>query len=227
MNLRPDIARLLLSIAVLASASGCASRVIIDEVNTERIQKGQTTEADLITWFGPPAHRSTSAGGAVALGWDTKPSAGNEASAQRATLHVQLNPKGRVASYGVSAPTMQTLSVTGPDLYPVPTFDGYWGVVDGGVVKLAITVMNPTLEQAGDSTTTVTFFRRGAIFKTVEVPTPRIVGLGPGATLPLIEAPSECFGPDCSFEIHVNSKGEVAEPTQNTRNNRVADVLAG
>ena len=70
---------------------GCAGRVYKDDV-VAMIQRGVTTESQLVTWFGPASGRTLYSDGAQLLIWDFSGSPPGK-------LEVRLDPDGKVIAY--------------------------------------------------------------------------------------------------------------------------------
>jgi len=78
-----------------------------NEANVSKIQKGITTESDLIAWFGKPSNRVTTSGGRVSLMWAHYTSQGFVAAHSTSkTLTVTLGPEGKVEDYTLSGGEM-------------------------------------------------------------------------------------------------------------------------
>ena len=72
-----------------------------DDAKVAAIQRGVTTEAELVQWFGPPVSRLMGPDGAKGLNWKF---AGQTAcSGPSGKLEVRLDPQGKVVSYSASA----------------------------------------------------------------------------------------------------------------------------
>jgi hypothetical protein len=103
--------------AVAIAVTGCASvGNNFDENRAANIEKGVTTESDLIRMFGEPNNRTVNGNGTKVLDWTYVQSEvkgesfipyagsflGGTNSAQK-SMHVVLNAAGRVADYTVSS----------------------------------------------------------------------------------------------------------------------------
>jgi len=78
-----------------------------NEANVSNIQKGITTESDLVAWFGKPSNRVTTSDGKVSLMWAHYTSQGFVAAHSTSkTLTVTLGPDGKVADYSLSGGEM-------------------------------------------------------------------------------------------------------------------------
>ena len=91
-----------------ALSTGCVSvGKDFDEANVSRIQKGVTTESDLVSWFGKPSNRVTTSDGKVALMWAHYTSQGFVSTHSTSkTLTVTLGPDGKVQDYSLSGGEM-------------------------------------------------------------------------------------------------------------------------
>ena len=64
------------------------------------IQRGRTTEAELVQWFGPPVSRDVGADGRARLNWSFEPAPGEPGNQPSSgALAVRLSAKGTVESY--------------------------------------------------------------------------------------------------------------------------------
>lgn len=94
-----------LCIAVTA-LTGCVSLgKDFDEANIAKIQKGVTTEADLVAWFGKPSNRASMSDGTVSLMWSHYTSSYMGATTGK-TLTVTLDSNGKVSNYTSSGGEM-------------------------------------------------------------------------------------------------------------------------
>ena len=110
-----------------------------------------------------------------------------------------------------------------PDLLPVPDpRPGYNFCRRDNSGKLIVTVKNQNNNDVGAHTSiTKVEFYRGGIF---ELPTPAIPA-GSSVNLQPLDIPAECWGPDCSFTITVDSNNQVHESIEN--NNSGSCTLVG
>lgn len=73
------------------------SAIAYDDEVISRIRRGETTESQLLEWFGPPVSRDLHPEGRLDLSWklgDWHPGSGNSGQ-----LDVLVSPEGKVASY--------------------------------------------------------------------------------------------------------------------------------
>ncbi|HKS29121.1 MAG TPA: CARDB domain-containing protein [Pyrinomonadaceae bacterium] len=109
-----------------------------------------------------------------------------------------------------------------PDLVPFSplgsTADKFCRIEQGGQM-LRVTVKNQGNDNAGPSKTTVTFINGSVTLDTPAIP-------AGGSTELLFRIPPNCFGPDCSFRITVDSGNQVNEPN-NEGNNSIAGTCIG
>lgn len=79
-----------------------------NEANISQIQKGGTTEADLVAWFGKPSNRFTTSEGMVTLMWTHYTSSyrvvGSHTTGK--TLSVTLGADGTVSNFSSSGGEM-------------------------------------------------------------------------------------------------------------------------
>ena len=104
-NNTPLKATLALFTAVLLSACllGCATSVRpYDDGKVAMIQKGVTTEAQLLDWFGAPRTRALVADGRKTLAWRFSPGKSRLTSSS-GRLDVQLDSEGKVSAYSAAA----------------------------------------------------------------------------------------------------------------------------
>jgi hypothetical protein len=81
---------------------GCATPGhVYDDDKVSKIKKEVTTEADLLTWFGPASSRSMGPDGSKILAWKFAHKAARTGPA--GNLQVHLDPEGRVRDYSASA----------------------------------------------------------------------------------------------------------------------------
>jgi len=107
--------------AVVVALAGCASvGNNFDENRASNIEKGVTTESELIRMFGPPNNRTVNGNGTKVLEWTYVQSEvkgesfipyagsflGGTNSAQK-SMRVVLNAQGRVSDYTVSSGGME------------------------------------------------------------------------------------------------------------------------
>jgi len=79
-----------------------------DEGNIAKIQKGVTTEADLVAWFGQPSSRLNTSDGTITLMWSHYRSSYRVVTAHTTgkTLTVTLGADGTVTSFSSSGGEM-------------------------------------------------------------------------------------------------------------------------
>jgi hypothetical protein len=88
---------------ITVSVLGCATpRRFYDDAKVAMIQKDVTTEAQLLTWFGPASTRTLGPDGAKALSWRFSPEKGH-ATSSSGRLDVKLATDGKVIAYSGSA----------------------------------------------------------------------------------------------------------------------------
>jgi hypothetical protein len=83
---------------------GTGREYAYDDRRIASINRGETTEAQLIEWFGPPEALSVSLDGRKALTWKFVPPA-NGVSSQRGVLQVSLSADGNVEAYSAHRTT--------------------------------------------------------------------------------------------------------------------------
>ena len=89
----------LLAVSVL----GCATpRTTYGGAKVAMIQKDVTTEAELLSWFGPAATRTMGPDGSKSLTWNFAPAKGH-AGGSSGKLDVKLGADGKVIAYFGSA----------------------------------------------------------------------------------------------------------------------------
>ncbi|HVP36398.1 MAG TPA: CARDB domain-containing protein [Terriglobales bacterium] len=110
-----------------------------------------------------------------------------------------------------------------PDLIPVGRPDltgppGFCKIDKQGY--LTVTVKNQGSANALASTTTIEFSAGGSF----DLPTPAIPA-GKSVNLQPLKIPAECYHPDCSFKITVDSKNQIKE--SNEANNTAGGSCIG
>ncbi len=82
---------------------GCATHGrVYDDSKVAMIQKGATTEAELVQWFGPPNSRSLSSDGSKSLTWKFAPTKSGS-SRSSGDMQVRLDQDGKVTAYSAAA----------------------------------------------------------------------------------------------------------------------------
>ena len=95
--------RLLLTTLAATFIVGCATTgAKYDDTRIAKIKRGETTEAQLIQWFGPPTSRNMDSSGRSTITWDFGGSSHTQAR-HNAALNVALGTDGTVDAYSAHA----------------------------------------------------------------------------------------------------------------------------